>query len=509
MCRWALAAIGAASSIGLAPSEASAAPIVMYYRWYDDPSNLNGAQLRLCDFNLVSNTNPPTLDCQPNIRILGTEIPGDPLSGATIPSFVEDPIGGIGAANIDADPAVEFVALTGRDAPILRAVAGELSPSVLGSNFADFFLNHPWPQANQGLADLLAVGFGAFRTSANTTQYMVAHTTNGADLHVDTFQEGTTGAIDSKQLVVPDMLVVDRESASSDFLGFTVSDDDGDGVAELIVLHTSATPGADEARISIFRASDAALIRTITLALDPVAAASAVTVQPLTLVTGFARHALDGASEWLVATFEHDPSNQTHGGAQLITTLWRYEDGGLSDGAFLGQLHASGVPGYRGAVMVGMAGLRAPCGNCLTSTCPEDLDGDAIKDVWEDVGIDVDCDGDVVASEGDIPLHNWANSRRKDIFLELDWFPNEEPTRVIVQATKDAFAAAPVDNLDGSTGISLWIDTGTLRDPQASEDGIGGWNSCNDGIDNGSVAQIQLPDGATVSIPIVHSWATT
>jgi uncharacterized repeat protein (TIGR01451 family) len=115
----------------------------------------------------------------------------------------------------------------------------------------------------------------------------------------------------------------------------------------------------------------------------------------------------------------------------------------------------------------------------------EDTDGDGLLDDWEKNGLDVDSDGSI-----DLNLPAWgANPLHKDIFLELDWMTGQNPARQAIQAIKAAFAAAPLSaggnpNPDGKPGINLWVDTGALTDPTASEDGAGP-NTCNDGLDNG------------------------
>lgn len=118
-----------------------------------------------------------------------------------------------------------------------------------------------------------------------------------------------------------------------------------------------------------------------------------------------------------------------------------------------------------------------------------DADSDGLLDGWETFGLDSDADGDI---DVDLPAMG-ADPQHKDLFLELDWAANQGgPTRNTIQALKAAFAAAPSDaggwaNPDGQPGINLWVDTGSLTDPSASEDGFGA-GSCGDGIDNG-------PDG--------------
>src|SRR6476619_2313612 len=72
--RWAVAASVVFGVIAGA-SAAGANPMVMYYRWYDDPTDVDGGHLRYCDWNLVSNTTPPSFDCVPNVLI--NPDPGD------------------------------------------------------------------------------------------------------------------------------------------------------------------------------------------------------------------------------------------------------------------------------------------------------------------------------------------------------------------------------------------------------------------------------------------------
>jgi CSLREA domain-containing protein/uncharacterized repeat protein (TIGR01451 family) len=87
-----------------------------------------------------------------------------------------------------------------------------------------------------------------------------------------------------------------------------------------------------------------------------------------------------------------------------------------------------------------------------------DSDGDGLCDDWEGPGgIDYDGDGSPdldLASMGAKPDH-------KDLFLEVDWMRDDahshEPDASSLSMAQDMFAAAPVNNVDGSTGISLHI----------------------------------------------------
>jgi uncharacterized repeat protein (TIGR01451 family) len=108
-----------------------------------------------------------------------------------------------------------------------------------------------------------------------------------------------------------------------------------------------------------------------------------------------------------------------------------------------------------------------------------DADLDGLLDAWETVGLDVDADGTI---DVDLPAMG-ADPRHKDLFLELDYDLPKTPTRADIQAMKAAFAAAPLANPDGTTGVNLWVDMGGLVDPAAREGQAPG--TCADGIDNG------------------------
>jgi hypothetical protein len=139
----------------------------------------------------------------------------------------------------------------------------------------------------------------------------------------------------------------------------------------------------------------------------------------------------------------------------------------------------------------------------ITTSAISDSDGDGLLDSWERHGLDENGDGVV-----DNALPAWgADPNHKDLFVELDWMTSEACvdandglclTRWDIQDMKEAFAAAPLDagsqtlnspidsppNPDGEPGINLWVDTGALTDPFASEDGAGS-STCDDGLDNG------------------------
>ncbi|MBL8167513.1 MAG: putative Ig domain-containing protein, partial [Acidobacteria bacterium] len=91
----------------------------------------------------------------------------------------------------------------------------------------------------------------------------------------------------------------------------------------------------------------------------------------------------------------------------------------------------------------------------LTVDFGGDSDGDGLYDTWEINGIDYNGDG-VVDLPLNLPPYN-ANPRRKDIFVEIDWMLKTAnwPRTNMLDSVKNAFAAAPVSNPDGSTGITL------------------------------------------------------
>jgi hypothetical protein len=87
---------------------------------------------------------------------------------------------------------------------------------------------------------------------------------------------------------------------------------------------------------------------------------------------------------------------------------------------------------------------------------PEDTDGDALFDSWEEDGIDADGDG---TPELDLPAMG-ADPRHKDIFLEIDHMPGHAIAQSAVDRLVAAFAASPVANPDGRGGINLHVDNG-------------------------------------------------
>ncbi|WP_164013458.1 hypothetical protein [Pyxidicoccus trucidator] len=76
-----------------------------------------------------------------------------------------------------------------------------------------------------------------------------------------------------------------------------------------------------------------------------------------------------------------------------------------------------------------------------------DTDGDRLNDYAESFGFGGGLDLTALG----------ANARRKDIFVEADYYPNQQPTQAMLNRVINAFANAPVTNPDGSTGITLHI----------------------------------------------------
>lgn len=121
--------------------------------------------------------------------------------------------------------------------------------------------------------------------------------------------------------------------------------------------------------------------------------------------------------------------------------------------------------------------------------CASDRDGDGLSDCVEtntgrfidasDTGTDpdfadTDADGipdgeEVLGSETGLDLAALgANPLRRDLLVEYDWFDSDydcgphsqRPTAAVMQRVAAMFAAAPVTNPDGSTGIHLIQDYG-------------------------------------------------
>ncbi|NTX60977.1 hypothetical protein HUA74_09925 [Myxococcus sp. CA051A] len=75
-----------------------------------------------------------------------------------------------------------------------------------------------------------------------------------------------------------------------------------------------------------------------------------------------------------------------------------------------------------------------------------DTDGDRLSDYAESFGFG----GLDLAALG-------ANARKKDVFVEVDYYPGLQPTQATLNRVINAFANAPISNPNGSTGITLHL----------------------------------------------------
>ena len=100
-----------------------------------------------------------------------------------------------------------------------------------------------------------------------------------------------------------------------------------------------------------------------------------------------------------------------------------------------------------------------------------DTDGDGLPDSWETNGVDVPVNGSTVHL--DLKAMG-ADPEHKDLFIETDWMVKPEtciwficwggrsfaPQADALEDVAAAYAAAPVSNPDGTTGIRAHIDSG-------------------------------------------------
>ncbi|HEY2730424.1 MAG TPA: hypothetical protein VGK52_10810 [Polyangia bacterium] len=337
-------------------SAALASPLLIYTRWVGDPEldprNPPGGFISYCDFGTQGNAS--VYNCVPNQKF------DSPDGADDIPSL-PDPLGGIGALDLNGDGKQDFLALTGVEAGQMWALAGsvEFTPG-----FGSVAVHVPpalFPDASADLGSKTnAVGFTVASGSDKKPKLFVARTTNGTDLIVDIFNVNG-GVPTSVLLTVPGMSTVSR-SAGADFLGFTADDEDGDGVAELMVAH-AAPPGTDHTLINVFDINGAPL-HTVTLNLDPVASDRAVSTFDETYVGGFARTQIVNGSgrEFVILTVDHSPTTLgPRPGFPMKFTLWRFD----GNGALVASLpNLLSVPFFSGAVVMGMTGMTGNDDNC-------------------------------------------------------------------------------------------------------------------------------------------------
>ncbi|RKG80746.1 hypothetical protein D7W79_07170 [Corallococcus exercitus] len=82
-----------------------------------------------------------------------------------------------------------------------------------------------------------------------------------------------------------------------------------------------------------------------------------------------------------------------------------------------------------------------------TSPSNPDTDGDRLNDYAESFGFGGGLDLTALG----------ANARRKDIFIEADYYAGQQPSQALLNRVITAFANAPVSNPDGSKGITLHV----------------------------------------------------
>ncbi len=127
------------------------------------------------------------------------------------------------------------------------------------------------------------------------------------------------------------------------------------------------------------------------------------------------------------------------------------------------------------AAISSLALTAAAAGGAVASIAPDDLaaastvttsaaapaatdtDGDSLPDAWETNGYDADGDGDV---DVDLPAFG-ATPNKKDLFVEMDYMSGRLASTAAFDRIKAVFAAAPVSNPDGSTGIRIHLDGGS------------------------------------------------
>ncbi|WP_163991000.1 hypothetical protein [Pyxidicoccus caerfyrddinensis] len=81
-----------------------------------------------------------------------------------------------------------------------------------------------------------------------------------------------------------------------------------------------------------------------------------------------------------------------------------------------------------------------------TNAFSSDTDGDSISDFAELYG------------SGGVDLRYYgASPKKKDVFVEMDYYPGLKPIQAALDRVTAAFAAAPVSNPDGSTGVNLHL----------------------------------------------------
>ena len=97
-----------------------------------------------------------------------------------------------------------------------------------------------------------------------------------------------------------------------------------------------------------------------------------------------------------------------------------------------------------------------PAADCAAGAQVADKDQDGLPDRWETDGYDQDGNGTV---DLDLPAMG-ADPDHKDLFVEMDHMEGLRLDDGALQQVSQMFAAAPLSNPDGSTGITVHIDNG-------------------------------------------------
>jgi hypothetical protein len=123
-----------------------------------------------------------------------------------------------------------------------------------------------------------------------------------------------------------------------------------------------------------------------------------------------------------------------------------------------------GVCGFAGGRAVRRHALRlGPLCADTNANGNLDDDGDGLCDNWETTGIDWDGDGQIdlrlydVNKDGTIQSSEQADPRHKDVYVEIDWMAQHQPDAKALAQVVASYAAAPVSNPDGATGVRLHL----------------------------------------------------
>lgn len=173
----------------------------------------------------------------------------------------------------------------------------------------------------------------------------------------------------------------------------------------------------------------------------------------------YAMHPFDtgsGPALYVGGTFSEAGGVTARGIARWNGSMWSALDS--ADGSALGSVYAladfddgNGSALYAGGSFEIVGGILFH--NTARWSCESlvDSDGDGIPDQWEALGVPyIDQHGNPQRY-----LIPGADPMRKDIFVEIDVMDGAPFSMSSLEAVRDAFAAAPVTNPDGSEGITL------------------------------------------------------